>query len=81
MTTIDAPESGRTNKGQGSTTSTGREDYIDQSRSAYAISAACNLVQVIYGTHGRLCTVLQARGKVKEVPLSDDTYGVPILQT
>lgn len=32
VTTIDAPESGRTNQGQGSTTSTGREDYIDQSR-------------------------------------------------
>ena len=29
---IDAPESGRTNQGQGNNTSTGRADYIDQSR-------------------------------------------------
>lgn len=29
---IDAPESGRTNQGQGNNTSSGREDYIDQSR-------------------------------------------------
>lgn len=30
--TIDAPESGRANQGQGNNTSSGREDYIDQSR-------------------------------------------------
>lgn len=29
MTTIEQPESGRTNQGQGSTTASGREDYID----------------------------------------------------
>ncbi|KAL3138463.1 hypothetical protein ABBQ32_006253 [Trebouxia sp. C0010 RCD-2024] len=29
---IDAPESGRTNQGQGNNTSSGREDYIDLSR-------------------------------------------------
>lgn len=44
VTTIDAPESGRTNQGQGSTTSTGREDYIDQSRSA---------TKPVSGTQGR----------------------------
>lgn len=68
--TIEQPESGRTNQGQGSTTASGCEDYIDLAGYAVTLQGLFSKCETVAARtwHSSSCCVYAAKEPSKSQP-------------